>query len=85
MNVARHADATCLCLLLQGQERKQAGAPFQMDQCDKIFRVLGHPSTSTWPLLDALPHWQKNTGVQGPAVAVAVAAVAGGDEGSGGC
>jgi len=46
----------------QGQERKQAGAPFQGDQCDKIFRVLGHPNPRTWPLLEALPHWAKNTG-----------------------
>jgi hypothetical protein len=58
--------ATAACTLrIQGQERKQAGAPFQLDQCDKIFRVLGHPSPSSWPLLEALPFWAKNTGEQG--------------------
>jgi hypothetical protein len=47
---------------MQGQERKQAGAPFQFDQVDKIFRVLGHPNPTAWPLVEAMPHWAKNTG-----------------------
>lgn len=39
----RHMPRT-LVLHMQGTERKQAGAPFQLDQLDRIFRVLGHPS-----------------------------------------
>lgn len=45
----------------QGQERKQPGAPFQFDQLDKIFKVLGHPNPRTWPLIEQLPHWSNNT------------------------
>jgi hypothetical protein len=46
----------------QGQERKQPGAPFQLDQLERIFRVLGHPSPRAWPHLEQLPHWANNTG-----------------------
>ncbi|KIZ03681.1 cyclin-dependent kinase 8/11 [Monoraphidium neglectum] len=55
------AELMTLRPLFQGSERKQAGAPFQFDQIDRIFRVLGHPSSKTWPLLEHLPHWHDNT------------------------
>ncbi|KAL6754075.1 kinase-like domain-containing protein [Haematococcus lacustris] len=34
--------------------------PFQSDQVDRIFKVLGHPDTATWPQLPHLPHWANN-------------------------
>jgi hypothetical protein len=46
--------------LLQGVEVKAPGAPFQRDQLDRIFRVLGHPNPRAWPELAALPHWHEN-------------------------
>lgn len=45
---------------MQGQERKQPGAPFQFDQLDRIFKVLGHPTARGWPLIEQLPHWANN-------------------------
>jgi hypothetical protein len=48
----------------KGAERKQAGAPFQGDQIDRVFRVLGHPTAEEWPLLEHLPHWRDNTGAR---------------------
>ncbi|EIE26773.1 kinase-like protein, partial [Coccomyxa subellipsoidea C-169] len=47
--------------LFQGNERKSPASAFQADQCDKIFRVLGLPSVSSWPALEHLPHWRDNT------------------------
>lgn len=47
--------------LPQGAERKGPGVPFQGDQLDRVFRVLGHPSPATWPTLEQLPHWADNT------------------------
>eukprot|EP00879_Flechtneria_rotunda_P012079 GHRR01012614.1.p1 GENE.GHRR01012614.1~~GHRR01012614.1.p1 ORF type:complete len:490 (+),score=169.21 GHRR01012614.1:333-1802(+) len=55
------AELLMLRPLFQGQERKEPGAPFQLDQLDRIFRVLGRPDPETWPLLDHLPHWGANT------------------------
>lgn len=55
------AELMTLRPLFQGSERKQAGAPFQFDQVDRIFRVLGHPSPGNWPLLEHLHHWHDNT------------------------
>lgn len=46
--------------LFQGSERERAPddrAPFQADQLDKIFRLLGKPSPTTWPGVTSLPHW----------------------------
>lgn len=56
------SDKSALLCAPQGSERKAAGAPFQFDQVDRIFRVLGHPSPKAWPLLESLPHWHENTG-----------------------
>mmetsp|Transcript_33156 Transcript_33156/g.98697 ORF Transcript_33156/g.98697 Transcript_33156/m.98697 type:complete len:438 (+) Transcript_33156:148-1461(+) len=53
-----------LCMLrplFQGQERKSPGNAFQADQVEKIFSVLGHPSSRHWDGLEALPHWHDNT------------------------
>ncbi|KAF6264220.1 cdc2-like protein kinase-like protein [Scenedesmus sp. NREL 46B-D3] len=55
------AELLTLRPLFQGQERKQPGAPFQLDQLERIFRVLGHPSPRAWPHLEQLPHWANNT------------------------
>ncbi|GMY11580.1 cyclin-dependent kinase E-1 [Fagus crenata] len=33
----------------------------ELDQLDKIFRVLGHPTLEKWPTLANLPHWQQDT------------------------
>uniref|UniRef100_A0A5B7AWT2 Putative cyclin-dependent kinase E-1-like n=1 Tax=Davidia involucrata TaxID=16924 RepID=A0A5B7AWT2_DAVIN len=44
--------------LFQGQEVKATPNPFQLDQLDKIFKVLGHPTLEKWPTLVSLPHWQ---------------------------
>eukprot|EP00850_Spirogloea_muscicola_P008325 SM000044S15972 [mRNA] locus=s44:354689:358627:+ [translate_table: standard] len=40
--------------LFQGVEDKS------IDQLDKIFRVLGHPTTERWSSLAHMPHWQAN-------------------------
>mmetsp|Transcript_25620 Transcript_25620/g.55802 ORF Transcript_25620/g.55802 Transcript_25620/m.55802 type:complete len:460 (+) Transcript_25620:120-1499(+) len=53
-----------LCMLrplFQGQERKGQGYPFQGDQLEKIFRVLGHPNPRHWQELEHLHHWHDNT------------------------
>ena len=42
--------------LFCGKEVDGSNGPFQKDQCDKIFRVLGLPS---WPGLDRLPEYAK--------------------------
>eukprot|EP00938_MAST-03A_sp_MAST-3A-sp1_P001864 g1864.t1 len=49
--------------LFRGAENRKKHAPFQEDQCAKIFRVLGAPSPSTWPGIENLKHyaeWKKN-------------------------
>lgn len=46
--------------LFQGQEKERKGDdrnPFQADQIDKIFRILGKPSKSNWNTIDFLPNW----------------------------
>ncbi|XP_051127024.1 cyclin-dependent kinase E-1 isoform X2 [Andrographis paniculata] len=52
------AELLTLKPLFQGQEVKGTPNPFQLDQLDKIFRVLGHPTPEKWPTLVNLPHWQ---------------------------
>ncbi|KAK9789048.1 hypothetical protein WJX73_000754 [Symbiochloris irregularis] len=46
--------------LFHGEERKTPATAFQIDQMDKIMRVMGAPSARTWPELEALPHWSNN-------------------------
>jgi len=49
--------------LFRGAENRKKHAPFQEDQCAKIFRVLGAPSPSNWPGVTSLKHyaeWKKN-------------------------
>lgn len=50
--------------LFHGEERKGGQDLFQDDQMNKIFTVLGHPSSSPgcWPLLESLAHWRDNSG-----------------------
>lgn len=46
--------------LFQGQEKERKGDdrnPFQADQIDKIFRILGKPSPEQWPSAKYLPNW----------------------------
>lgn len=46
--------------LFQGVEKERKGDdrnPFQADQVDKIFRVLGKPTPSSWPGVSELPNW----------------------------
>jgi cyclin-dependent kinase 8/11 len=45
---------------VQGIEDKSSPNPFQLDQLDKIFKVLGNPNADKWPTLTTLPHWQSN-------------------------
>ncbi|GFY93852.1 cyclin-dependent kinase E;1 [Actinidia rufa] len=52
------AELLTLKPLFQGQEVKAIPNPFQLDQLDKIFKVLGHPTQEKWPTLVNLPHWQ---------------------------
>ncbi|OAY78140.1 Cyclin-dependent kinase E-1 [Ananas comosus] len=51
------AELLTLKPLFQGVEVKATPNPFQLDQLDKIFKVLGHPTTEKWPTLVHLPHW----------------------------
>lgn len=51
------AELLTLKPLFQGQEVKGTPNPFQLDQLDKIFKVLGHPTPEKWPTLVNLPHW----------------------------
>ncbi|KAJ6295144.1 hypothetical protein OIU76_023113 [Salix suchowensis] len=41
-------------------EAKSTPNPFQLDQLDKIFKVLGHPTLEKWPTLASLPHWHND-------------------------
>jgi cyclin-dependent kinase 8/11 len=46
--------------LFQGVEKERKGDdrnPFQADQVDKIFRVLGKPKIENWPGITELPNW----------------------------
>ncbi|PIA47441.1 hypothetical protein AQUCO_01400239v1 [Aquilegia coerulea] len=52
------AELLTLKPLFQGVEVKATPNPFQLDQLDKIFKVLGHPTPEKWPTLVNLPHWQ---------------------------
>ncbi|XP_078428681.1 cyclin-dependent kinase E;1 isoform X1 [Wolffia australiana] len=54
------AELLTLKPLFQGVEVKAAQNPFQLDQLDKIFKVLGHPTQEKWPTLVNLPYWQSN-------------------------
>lgn len=48
--------------LFQGVEKAREGDdrnPFQADQVDKIFRILGKPSVDSWPGIVELPHWDE--------------------------
>ncbi|OVA06933.1 Protein kinase domain [Macleaya cordata] len=54
------AELLTLKPLFQGVEVKATPNPFQLDQLDKIFKVLGHPTQEKWPTLVNLPHWQSD-------------------------
>ncbi|XP_054821618.1 cyclin-dependent kinase E-1 isoform X2 [Prosopis cineraria] len=54
------AELLTLKPLFQGAEVKATPNPFQLDQLDKIFKVLGHPTLEKWPSLAYLPHWQQD-------------------------
>lgn len=54
------AELLTLKPLFQGAEVKATPNPFQLDQLDKIFKVLGHPTPEKWPALVNLPHWQSD-------------------------
>ncbi|CAN1254535.1 Cyclin-dependent kinase E-1 [Linum perenne] len=54
------AELLTLKPLFQGAEAKSTPNPFQLDQLDKIFKVLGHPTQEKWPTLVNLPHWQSD-------------------------
>lgn len=54
------AELLTLKPLFQGQEVKATPNPFQLDQLDKIFRVLGHPTVDKWPTLAHLPNWHSD-------------------------
>ncbi|KAJ8764882.1 hypothetical protein K2173_010347 [Erythroxylum novogranatense] len=55
------AELLTLKPLFQGAEAKSTPNPFQLDQLDKIFKVLGHPTIEKWPTLASLPHWQQDS------------------------
>ncbi|URD83975.1 Cyclin-dependent kinase [Musa troglodytarum] len=54
------AELLTLKPLFQGVEVKGTPNPFQLDQLDKIFKVLGHPTPERWPTLVNLPQWQND-------------------------
>ncbi|KAK7841813.1 cyclin-dependent kinase e-1 [Quercus suber] len=54
------AELLTLKPLFQGAEVKATPNPFQLDQLDKIFKVLGHPTLEKWPTLANLPHWHQD-------------------------
>lgn len=55
------AELLTLKPLFQGAEVKGTPNHFQLDQLDKIFKVLGHPTPDKWPMLVNLPHWQHDS------------------------
>ncbi|CAD5171421.1 unnamed protein product [Musa acuminata subsp. burmannicoides] len=54
------AELLTLKPLFQGVEAKATPNSFQLDQLDKIFKVLGHPTPERWPTLVNLPYWQND-------------------------
>ncbi|KAI0488389.1 hypothetical protein KFK09_028220 [Dendrobium nobile] len=54
------AELLTLKPLFQGAEVKGTPNPFQADQLDKIFKVLGNPNPEKWPTLSYLPHYQSD-------------------------
>ncbi|CAM6126132.1 unnamed protein product [Calypogeia fissa] len=54
------AELLTLKPLFQGIEDKNGPNPFQLDQLDKIFKILGHPTPDRWPTLLNLPFWNAN-------------------------
>ncbi|XP_020519819.1 cyclin-dependent kinase E-1 isoform X3 [Amborella trichopoda] len=54
------AELLTLKPLFQGVEVKATPNPFQLDQLEKIFKVLGHPTQEKWPTLVNLPCWQND-------------------------
>ncbi|KAJ6373898.1 hypothetical protein OIU78_029569 [Salix suchowensis] len=54
------AELLTLKPLFQGAEAKSTPNPFQLNQLDKIFKVLGHPTLEKWPTLASLPHWHND-------------------------
>jgi len=53
--------------LFPGKEKDPKNpALFQDDQVDKIFRILGKPTQSSWPDIVYLPEWKKITEWDGP-------------------
>ncbi|KAI3879750.1 hypothetical protein MKX03_000369 [Papaver bracteatum] len=54
------AELLTLKPLFQGVEVKATQNPFQLNQLEKIFKVLGHPTPEKWPTLVNLPHWQSD-------------------------
>ncbi|TYH55166.1 hypothetical protein ES332_D09G219100v1 [Gossypium tomentosum] len=54
------AELLTLKPLFQGAEAKSTPNPFQLDQLDKIFKILGHPTLEKWPTLASLPRWQSD-------------------------
>nr|QYW07095.1 E-type cyclin-dependent kinase [Dimocarpus longan] len=55
------AELLTLKPLFQGAEAKSTQNPFQFDQLDKIFKILGHPTPEKWPTLASLPHWSSDS------------------------
>lgn len=55
------AELLTLKPLFQGAEAKSTQNPFQFDQLDKIFKILGHPTPEKWPTLVSLPHWNSDS------------------------
>lgn len=51
--------------LFNGAEDMSRGAPFQAQQCECIFRVLGFPSPDRWPDVVHLAHWPRVAGWAG--------------------
>lgn len=48
--------------LFQGSEKERKGDdrnPFQSDQIDKIFKILGKPSVEQWPSIKEHPNWSQ--------------------------
>jgi cyclin-dependent kinase 8/11 len=44
--------------LFCGKEAEGTNAPFQKDQCDKIFKVMGLPTPQTWEGVEHLPEYE---------------------------
>jgi cyclin-dependent kinase 8/11 len=45
--------------LFQGSNKEGTQNPFQSDQLEKIFRILGYPTDATWPEARTLPEYSK--------------------------